>query len=543
MTRPARQRATLLAGPRHVVGLLRGAGGGDDVAVTLQPTRRSRRRRRGLLAAPIVVAVLVAILPVPLLTYAIGGTIALLLLAWGIKRPGKALIALMIFLPLQVVGLGLLLRLGAPASLLRPMGGLKELLGISILFAAIHHMRKTGEHLDGIDKALLAYVGVVTIYLLVPGLFSHTVSHQFHVRLLSWRADCGYVLLFFAVRHAPLPPKIKDRFGKVIIAIGVITILGGAWQFLTPSGFSNFMLHTVRVGDYQQRVLGNDPVTTSTNLAYLTNLHPLRVSSIFISPFDMSDYMLVVFAIVIERISRGQRGVSAFVVLAGAAFLLFASRVRADALAAGIILLIALAPGPLRPTTARLKLLLALMIGALAIIPSLGGTRFVGSQGGAASTTSHYSEFSYGVQIITDHPLGLGIGDVPGSGQRFDLVTLFGVQNGSFTTDNGVLQVGDELGLQAMIPWLILVVALLVSLGRRSRRSHPLDRAAWLSLIAILVAAQYHHVFLTYPVPWALWAALGLGMRPDRPDSADDPRRAAHVGYVPFVRASAPQPV
>jgi hypothetical protein len=36
-----------------------------------------------------------------------------------------------------------------------------------------------------------------------------------------------------------------------------------------------------------------------------------------------------------------------------------------------------------------------------------------------------------------------------------------------------------------------------------------------LAFLAIFVAGMYHHVFLSFPVPWILWAAVGLALRPE----------------------------
>jgi hypothetical protein len=269
---------------------------------------------------------------------------------------------------------------------------------------------------------------------------------------------------------------------------------------------------------YQLNVLHNTPAEVVNSLAYLVNQHPLRVSSIFLSPFDMGDFLVLVVALVAERISRDRRSWTNYLLLGGSIAALFASRVRADSLAALVVLGLAVLPSPPRPVTARIRLIAAIAIGAAIIIPSLGGTRFVGAQGGNASNQGHIREITNGIHAMVDHPLGLGIGVQPATANRF---LLSGNQIGLYTTDNSITQVGDELGFQALLPWLGFLIAAGVALRRRARGHDPLVAGAGLALIGILIAGQYHHVFLTYPVPWTLWAAIGLALR----DRSAEPRR------------------
>jgi hypothetical protein len=473
-----------------------------------------------------------------------GGIVALVLLAWAIRQPGRALIALIIFLPIQPVLFGFLLAAHVPSVILRPAGGLKELLGVGILISALHalHIGRTRfdrhHQLDSIDKALLGYVAVATLYLLLPHFFSTFPDHNtFNVRLLSWRADCGYVLLFFAVRHAPISGATRRRFVQALIAMAVLTVLVGLYQWAAPNAFQHLILVTGRQVQYQTTVLGNSTTTVNRNLGYLTNFNPLRVGSIFLSPFDMADFLLIAFAISIERIARNFRSRSSYFICAIILAALFASRVRADALAAVIIALIALVPAPNRPITARLRLLAAILVAAAVVVPSLGGTRFVDAQGGSVSNGDHVTEITTGLDELYHSPLGLGIGNVAGVGDRF---VLTATEQGDFTVDNTVLQVGDELGIQALVPWLVLLVLIWLALGRAARRSDAFAGGVRLAFVALMIAGLYHQVFLGFPVAWSLWAAMGLALRadPEPPAPVIDtaPGRIADIHAAPGVR-------
>jgi hypothetical protein len=396
---------------------------------------------------------------------------------------------------------------------------LKEILALGILATALSAVHRGEEHLDGLDKALLTYVGITTLYVLGPHIFtSFSVTHNWSARLLSWRADCGYVLLFLGVRHAPLPPRTRRTLTNVVFIMGTLTVLVAIYQWARPDQWANFVLKTGHQTQYQVSVLHNDAAVTARNLAYLTDHHPLRVGSIQLSPFDMADYLLLSFALAIERIARHERSRWTYLLCGGVLAALFASRVRADSLAAVIITIVALLPAPKRPTTARLRLIGAVCAAGVIVIPSLGGSRFTNGQGGAASNQGHIREVQHGLSELWHYPLGEGIGNVAGVGDKF---VLSGGGQGAFTTDNSVLQVSGELGIQALIPWLIMLGLAWRALGRAARQGDAFAGGVRLALLGIVVAGMYHHVFLNFALPWTLWATAGLALKWPNQEAAE----------------------
>jgi hypothetical protein len=204
---------------------------------------------------------------------------------------------------------------------------------------------------------------------------------------------------------------------------------------------------------------------------------------------------------------------------------------------------VALWPTRNRPVAARLRLLAAIVVAAAVIVPSLGGTRFVNAQGGAKSNQGHVSEFSGGLSQLARTPLGLGIGNAAGVGDRF---VLGATNQGGFTVDNAILQVGDELGVQALLPWLALMVLTWLALGRAARRDDAFAGGVRLAFLGIFIAGMYHQVFLSFPVAWILWAAVGLALRPrDDPDADAEAARASRAsrGSIgPIDATPAPEP-
>jgi hypothetical protein len=442
--------------------------------------------------------------------------LAVVLFVILVNRPGITLIALVVFLPLETLLFGFLLGKGVPTSVLRPASGIKEVMALAILVAGLRQIRDSGRRLDRIDIALLTYVGVVTFYLFVPHLFSSIAPSQWEVRLLAWRSDAGYPLLFFGARHAPIHPRVKQRLMQVIIALGAFVALVALFQRLDPIAYSNFVLNTAQVPIYFYKVLGLPVTVIGPNLEYITTLNPLHVSSIFLSPFDMSDFFVLVIAVVAVQITRGTRSPYLYVVLAASLASIFFSRTRADALAAVIILVLIALPTSRASAEGRLRLLGVLLLAAVFIVPALGGTRFVGAQGGDSSASKHLSDFETSIRLIEAHPLGLGLGSVPSSVNRFNVEGFFiGSED---VSQDLVVQVGYELGVLALVPWLAMVALVLLALRRRAHQDDMFAAAMGFALLGIIIAGLFHHVFVQFPVPWTLWAGAGLALSVHKDD-------------------------
>lgn len=466
--------------------------------------------------APIVVALGVELLSQHRIEYAIAGAVGLLLFLWAVRHPGPSLSILAVVVALQGVGFGFLYAAHVPAFALRAGGSLKDLLGLAILASAVVNLASTGRRLGRLEKWALVYVAVVTCYLLLPGLFTPGSPHKWSVRLLAWRLDAGYPLLFIALLHAPISSRARKWFTGTIVAIGALAAAGAVWQWISPSGFYRFIVNTGKQAAYERNVLHSSWDAVDSTLQYLTASGSHRhLGSIFLSPFDMADYLLIVAAVIVERLVRGDRRPGLMVLFGLVVFALFASQVRADAVAALVIFLVALMPGMGRPVLARWGFVLVIAIGAALVVPALGGTHFSGGKNSGSSTTGHVRELNYGFDQMFKTPLGLGLGDNPVTANRF-----ISPGSGSFTSDDSYLQVGDELGLAAMIPWLVFVFGTLIALFRRARAPSSAAAVAALALAGVLVAGLFHHVFLNFSTAWTLWPLAGLALKAEGERSA-----------------------
>ena len=320
--------------------------------------------------------------------------------------------------------------------------------------------------------------------------------------------------------------RTKEHYLRAILIIGSAVGLLALYQWLDAVAWSNFILHTADVPLYQTKVLGLSPSTSFLDLGYIYDITPLRVSSIFLSPFDLADYLVLATAVAAVRINANRRDVLNYLALGTAVAAIFFTRSRSDGLAAIVILVLIVLPSSRSQQEGRARLLAVMLLGAVLIVPALGGTRFDGAQGGTVTATGHDTELVTGFRVLVDF-FGVGLGDNPATATRFTAATA-GAANPNFVTDNLVFQVGDELGFQALLPWLLMMGFILWECKRRGGKD-PFAAALGFALLGIVIAGLYHQVFLTFPVPWSLWAGLGLACSARTPSSYDEDALATNL--------------
>jgi len=398
-----------------------------------------------------------------------------------------------------------------PGEFLRQASSIKELMVLTLFVAGLREIRDTGKRLDRIDIALFLYIGATTIYLIYPHLFSAVAPIQVSARLLAYRADIGYVLIFFGVRHAPIGVKTRKHFNTTLMLFGGLMGTVGIYQKLDPTAFSNFVLNTSHVLAYQVNVLSIPLFTAYDNLLELYVNSPLRVTSILLSSYDTADYLVVVVAIAAVRITRNYKNPWNYPVLAVSMATIFFTGARADQIATVVLLVLIGLPTAKSPVEGRLRIGAVLLVGAVLIVPSLAhSSRFFNNPVATQSNQGHINSIQTGFGIMYYYPLGLGLGQQPGVANRTP--GLAKLINDGDNTDNMITQVGDELGIQTLIPWLAMMYFILVALKRRASTGDLMAATGGFALLGIVISGQFHHVFLEFPLPWTLWAAAGLGL-------------------------------
>ena len=453
------------------------------------------------------------------------------------RRPGRSLVLLVALLPFQEFGLALLYRHGFPAQLVKPLGYWKEALVAGIIFAGFRNVRRQSVHLDRVDKLALAWVGLVTAYLLFPSLgrpadavhFLAGPPHVFNVRLLAWRVDALYVLLFVGARHAGLGSDVRRRFEQAVVGVGTVVAALGIVEFLIPNWWNNFAVRVCGVTNYQLAVLHVSPSNYSNILIYdqLGGHQVVRVGSILLSPLTLGFYLILPLGFSLRRALRpsGARLASGPATVIALALLLTLTR---SAIFAGLVVTLVTLGARSRSVPARrARLVLLLMAGAIVLTPVVAssglGARSATTLQSSGSTSDHLRGLRNGLDALVHAPTGLGLGTQPGVGDRFAIAN-------KLTSEDSYLQIGDELGVSALILWVILLVTLLFALARARAADDPevaLATALFAIGVGLAVGSFFLHVWLDFTLAWSFWAGAGLAI--GRHDLARAPHRAGEM--------------
>lgn len=422
------------------------------------------------------------------------------------RRPDLCLVALLAFMPAQVFVPAWLYSLGVPESIVRPMSGWQELLAGAIALAAIRHARREHHRFDHVDWLATAYVVVVGAYALFPGLFAADAPTDGEIRSLAFRSSAGFVAVLLACRHAGFTEAQRVRFSRALRAAAVVVSLLAVWEFVDGDAWNRWAVDTVGVTRYQIEVLDAAPFdpTDIRVRVDLAGREFVRVSSLLLSPLALGHYLLMPFALSLERALRGRTAVaSAQAGVIAAALLL--TQTRSAMLGALVIAVIALRRVPGRATATRSRFVLVLVGACIAATPFILSAGLLDRFSDEGSNDIHESSFFEGVEQIASEPLGAGLGTSAGVGQRFGTVT--GI------SENYYLQVGTETGILG----LVLFVAVVVTGSRALRRSRDatgdeLAAGARSGFVALVLAAFFLHELTNRAVAWSAFGVAGAAL-------------------------------
>src|SRR3954469_13875568 len=262
---------------------------------------------------PALVAVTLAAPLVVFLTMARGGLRAgQLLLATIIvaafvvavaRRPAAAFIGLLVWQPFSVLVLATMYRLGAPARVVHYLGWVRDFAVIGIVIAAVLNRRR--RRLDSLDKVAVALTLVISVYLvlpyLAPGLFAATTLN---VRALAWRNDVEYLVLFLALRHAPIPADVLRKTTYAVLGVSAVVAVGALIEFFASSAWNTFLVSTIRVQAYKNQVLHAQANPTDALVHGVVGSHAIiRVGSVLLSPLTLGFNLFLAWALSLRLLS------------------------------------------------------------------------------------------------------------------------------------------------------------------------------------------------------------------------------------------------
>jgi O-antigen ligase len=494
-----------------------------------------RRGRRSLLecwpwSVPVWVLAFIYLSHGRFLQRGVAALLALVVVLLASRRPDRSLLVLIIVLPFQGLVLAQLYAWGIPAAFVRPLSSWKETLALGVVVAGVQGYRASGRRLDRLDRLGLAYVAIVGAYALAPRLFAPGAPTDGSARSLAFRQIAGFVILLLAARHARLPSNFASRAANVVMIVGAVVAVIAVYEYFFSDAWNSFVVDNVKYIRYQLEILHTSPWSLTDVRRYGTvgGQQVVRVGSVFLDPLPAGFFLILPFAVAIERRLRGglrSRAGMALVVVIGAALVL--TQTRAALIAALIVVFLAVRHVEGRTLNRRFQFALIFAAALILALPAISATGLsqrvtTTTSGQDPSSIDHLDSFWKGVHAVGAEPLGHGVGTSAGIGQRFGSATI---------TENSYLQVGIETGLIAMLVFAALTVAMVRRL-RRSARHADLGTSAIRSAgFGLAVGAFLLHTWSELAVAWVFWvlagAAIGIGDREVEAEEGVSSKRSA----------------
>ncbi len=460
----------------------------------------------------------------------IAGLLAIAVVLLASRRPDRSIFALIVLLPFQGLVLAQLYAWGAPAGLVRPLSSWKEALGFGIVIAGVQGYRAGRRRFDAIDRLGFAYVVLVSVYALAPKVFATGAPAAANARSLAFRQTAGFVILLLAARHARLPDDFASRAARLVLAVGAVVAGIAVYEYFFSSSWNSFIVDNVKYIRYQIDVLHTAPFSVTDIRRYgdVAGHHVVRVGSVFLDPTPCGFFLLLPFAVAVERRLRpGLRG-SANLLLIPIAAALVLTQTRSALIGALVITALAIRPVAGRTVSRRFQFALLFAAAIVVAFPAVSATGLTErvsttASGQNQSSIDHVQSFWKAVDAVEAQPLGHGLGTGAGVGQRFDRTAT------PVVAENSYLQVGIETGVIAML----LFAALTVAVVRRLRLAAAagdlgtvaIRSAAW----GLAIGAFLLHAWNDFSVAWTFWAlagaAIGISERLRSPGPARAPER------------------
>lgn len=450
---------------------------------------------------------------------AVTGLVAFGVVVIAARWPDRSLILLIVLLPFSGFILAKLWAWGVPASVVRHLGAWKEALAVGVIVAGARNFIASGRRADALDRLGLGFALVGLLYLAIQHTIVPSAPSASSIRLLGFREDVGFVLLLLGARHSPLPANFLERAGAVVLVVAAVVAGIGFYEALDPGAWNRFVVNTIQYTHYQVGVLHTPPPNYYHIIVYshVGGTRIIRIGSVFLSALTLGFYLVLAFAVGLERVARGRGRPWVMISLLAIFAAILLAQTRSAILAALVVALLVLQPTPGRRRHWRAQLAIVMAAIAVMAIPTAFATGLSQRLTGGASTRNadtagHVAGFWDGINAIAHDPVGHGLGTSAGTGQRFA-----SQPSQIVIPENYYLQQGVELGIVPMLMFLALTVTLIVKLRSAGRRhSHYVVAAMGGAAAGLAVGAWFLQVWTDFSVAWSVWGMAGAALAVSR---------------------------
>ncbi len=450
------------------------------------------------------------------LVQVLGGALGVCLIAWLASRPTAALRALVWILPVQLVLSSLLFRVYEDGPTLRMAGLWKDAAVAAIGVAVFATLRREHRDLDVLDRMCLVFTALSGLYLVAPAVLLGEVGGAVSVdaRFTVWRSVALPVLLVFLGRHLRVDVDVMRRVARTLMFWGALFGALAVVELALSSWWNTFMVDIVGVNRF--RFLAQELTAGAFTLGFdeIRIVSPtgiVRVGGVFVSAIQLSFFLLVCLAFLVERVVRGDSTLAVRLGLVLNATGILLTQTRSTILGALIVAVVGARPSLGRgAAAARGRFAAVLVVACVLAGPLLFATgyveRFLGRDTG--SDVAHQISTEAAYDAIASHPFGQGLG-VGAQGNNIGV-------SGAIVAENHFLDVAIQLGVVGALLFAGVFVALIRRLGRAATEvggELQIAAAAARSALLGMLAPMWFLQPLTDPqVGWILLLVAGAAL-------------------------------
>jgi hypothetical protein len=439
----------------------------------------------------------------------------------AVRRPQFSVMGLVIWVPLQVPILAYAYKLGAPLVLIKQLGYMKEYWEIALLYVALRSGRQ--EHgwrrrsFDRLDIIALLYIGLATVYLLLPIAFHGLLGGLvFSGRLNAYRIECVYVVAFLCVRRLQLDARFINEVRNAVMFVSVVLAGFAIWESTNASGFNNFLSNTLGYPAFRLATTGFHYGNPANLLdpGTIGSVSFTRAGSLFNDPLTFSFFSLIPFGLALERLTTERVSPLAMAAAGGACVSILLAETRSAVLGAALAAFVAIAVAS-KGKPGRFRFFIVLSAAVVLMLPSASHSslkaRFEGVFTGNsrdADSQEHVNATRGALHDVLHHPLGRGLGANTSTGVRYH-------STNQTTAEDSYLETGEEIGLAGGVLNLLLLGVLLLELRRRSKRGGVRGELAgglWLGGLALVLGGFFLQVWLGLVTSLVFWVLAGVAL-------------------------------
>ena len=411
----------------------------------------------------------------------------------------------------------------------------EAVLGVILLIALVETVRKlrieNGElRIDRIDLLIAALL----LWSIIQPIILHS---QFSILnyAFGFKYDFLPLVAFLILRRVPWSSRFISTGGAVLLGVGVLVSVYGLAAMVLPMSWFTALGYS----DLHSLYVPGGPLAP---FQQIESIGIRRMQSTFSGPNQMGVWLLIPFSILLANAKR-QKPNAKYTLLFGAWFLVLGALIltfsRSAWIAAAVISVAAvwkhLPRKYLLPATCSL---LTLVVIAIAAFPSVILR--------ATSSAGHIDRPLQALQIMKEHPLGLGLGSAGPASNRFSdaCVDLPAGSDASWAQahpqlcvfvggnqiqpadhacscpllpENWYLQIGVELGWIGFVLYLTLVILLLRHLMKLRIENGELrikfsilhsQFSITLAFLGISIAAFFLHAWEDSAVAYTVWLLI-----------------------------------